>query len=285
MRTVGGITGQSRWLVVPALLPTVVVLAVGLGSTAAQSVGLDPLIGAPRLSLDAYRAVTADSAFADGLKVTLAVAAASTALALAMGFTVAHLVHRSGRAGGALSALATATVPVPHVVGAATVGLLLSDSGLVARVMGASPGTMPPLVAGPTWAAVIVEYAWKESAFVAIVVLAVLARSGKHFDEAAAVLGAGPLQRLLRVSLPAAAPALAVSGTISFAYAVGSYEVPWLLGRSYPEPLSVLAYRLYGDTDLAARPTAMAVSLLTTLVAAIALAVGSAALTRIAGHR
>ncbi len=276
---------RAGWLVLPALVPTVVVLVTGIGSAIAASLGLDPLVGGARLSLDAYRMATANGALGDGLRVTLAVAAISTLLAVLIGFATAVLVQNSLRGGRALAVLATATVPIPHLVGAATVGLLLSDSGLLARVAGAAPGTWPPLVAGPTWAAVIAEYSWKESAFVAVVVLAVLVRDGRGLDEAAAVLGARGRQRVLRVSLPLAAPALIVSGTIAFAYTVGSYEVPWLLGSSYPEPLPVLAFRLFGDTDLAARPSAMAVSVVTVAVAAAALGVGSFILSRVAGRR
>jgi len=60
---------------------------------------------------------------------------------------------------------------------------------------------------------------------------------------------------------------------------VGSYEVAWLLGRTYPEPLPVLAFRLFSSADLAARPEAAAVSVVTGLVAAL-VAVASLLLAR-----
>jgi putative spermidine/putrescine transport system permease protein len=133
--------------------------------------------------------------------------------------------------------------------------------------------------------AVIAEYAWKESAFVTLVVLAAIAAHERELDEAAAVLGAPPWQRLRRVALPLAAPATAAAGGISFAYVLGSYEVAWLLGRTYPEPLPVLAYRLYTDVDLTRRDQAMAVALLTTLIAVAALLASLALLHRTAMAR
>jgi putative spermidine/putrescine transport system permease protein len=74
------------------------------------------------------------------------------------------------------------------------------------------------------------------------------------------------------VTLPLAAPALAASGGIAFTYVLGSYEVPWLLGRTSPEPLPVLAYRLFTDVDLATRPQALAVALLTVALSTVAVA-------------
>lgn len=271
--------------VLPALVLTLAVLTAGLGAALTQSLGLLPLVGDSHLTAQAYADAAAGPALADGLRVSLALAAASTVIALVVGFTTAVLVTRSRLGGRLLGALAASTVPIPHLVGAAAVGLLLADSGLVARVVGAEPGAFPPLVAGPAWVAVVAEYAWKESAFVAIVVLGALAGTERDLDEAAAVLGATPSRRIRWVSLPLAAPALVVAGSISFAYVVGAYEVPWLLGRTYPEPLPVLAFRLFGDTDLTARPQAMAVAVVTVLVATAALVAGAALLARVTRPR
>jgi putative spermidine/putrescine transport system permease protein len=268
-------------LVLPALLVTVAVLGVGLGSAGMQSLGLLGFRDSPAPSVEAYE-VLRTAAVLDGLLVSVSLALASTALALVIGSAAAVLVQRS-RWGGRLTAgLATTTIPVPHLVGAGAVGLLLADAGLLARLTGAEPNSFPALVAGPWWIAVVLEYAWKESAFVAVVVLGALARAERDLDEAAAVLGAGALHRLRRVTLPLAAPALVATGSISFAYVVGSYEVAWLLGRSYPEPLPVLAYRLFTDADLALRPQAMVVALSAVLVAGAGLLIGSLLMRRTA---
>ena len=257
-----------------------VVLGVGLGAAALQSTGLMPLVGQPEATLGTYRALAGDRAVHDGLVVSLGIAGASTAVAVFVGLTIALLVRTCGPGGRLLRAAAALTVPVPHLVGAAAVGLLLSDSGLAARLLGTAPGSFPPLVAGPWWVAVVVEYSWKESAFVALVVLAALAAHERDLDEAAAVLGAAPWQRLRWVALPLAAPATVAAAGITFAYVLGSYEVAWLLGRTSPEPLPWLAYRLYTDIDLTRRDQALAVALFTTLLAVAALLAALAVLRR-----
>jgi putative spermidine/putrescine transport system permease protein len=259
-------------LLTPAVAVVVLVLGVGLGSTAGQSIGVLPVFGDPDLSLNAYRSVAEEPGLWRGLRLSLMIAAASTVIAVTVGVALAIMVHRSRTGGRLVGALATLTVPVPHLVGAAAIGLLLSDSGLVARLVGADPNTFPALVAGPWWVAVVVEFAWKESAFVAIVVLAALAADERELTEAAATLGAAPRQQLRRVTLPLAAPAVVAAGGIAFAYVLGSYEVAWLLGQVYPEPLPVLAYRLSTDIDLTVRTQAMVVALVTSMLAAGSLA-------------
>ncbi len=269
-------------LVLPAVLPVALVLGVALGAAALSSTGLMPVVGPPEATAATWRALAGDRVVLDGLRLSVGLAAASTALAVSGGLALALLVSTSRAGGRVLRAAAAATVPVPHVVAAAAVGLLLADSGLLARVVGAAPGAFPPLVAGPWWAAVVAELAWKESAFVALVVLAALAAHERELDEAAAVLGAGPWQRLRRVALPLAAPATVAAGGIVFAYVLGSYEVAWLLGRTDPEPLAVLAHRLSTDVDLARRDQALAVGLLTTALAASALGACAVLLRRTA---
>ena len=272
---------RSLALIAPAAVPTVLVLGVSLTAVVGQSLGLAPVVGQAGLTGDAYRAAAATEGLGASLLLSLAIATAATLLALVVGLATALAVRATRVGGRILSGIAALTIPVPHLVGAAAVGLLLSDSGLLARVSGGV--AWPQLVAGPWWAAVVLEFGWKESAFVALVVVSVLASYADQLDETAAVLGAGPLSRLRHITLPLAAPALVISGAVSFVYVLGSYDVAWLLGRAYPEPLPVLAYRLFTSTDLSARPEAMAVAVLTVLLCAFVGAGSLAALRRTMG--
>ena len=276
--TVSG-TRRATLVVAAPVLAVLLVVVTGLGATALQSLGLMPLTGAPRLSFAAYTDEHGELLTATGL--SLLIAAGSTALAAVMGMVSAVVAMGSPRARRMLTALVTATVPVPHLVGAASVGLLLADGGLLSRWLGDSPGTWPSLVAGRWPTAVVLEYAWKESAFVALVVAVAMATRVAQYDETAALLGAGRVQRLRHVTLPLATPALVGAGTLSFIYALGSYEVAWLLGRSFPEPLPVLAYRLFTSTDLASRPEAAAVAVVTVLTSLAVGGLGLAALKRV----
>jgi putative spermidine/putrescine transport system permease protein len=239
------------------------VVVGGSGMVTAQSVGLMPLVGHPELSATAYTA-HADELLV-GVGLSLAIAGASTLLACMIGFTAALVMMQGRWCGKLVAAMSTLSIPLPHIVGAAATGLLLADSGLLARALGTA-GHWPDIVGGPWWLAVIFEYAWKESAFVGLVVAGTLATRAVDYEETAALLGAGRLRRMRHVLLPLSLPALTVSGTIAFIYSFGSYEVAWLLGRPYPEPLPVMAVRLYSSVTLTSRPDAAAVAVVTALV-------------------
>ncbi len=138
------VTGDARASVrraaaVPAVLLAVAVVGGGLGAAILQSVGLMPWVGAPALDAAAFRRVAPD--LPSSLLVSLAVASASTVIGAVVGLATALAIVGSSRAVSVLSKL---TIPVPHLIGAASIGLLLSDTA-------SSPGSSAWLrTAGPT---------------------------------------------------------------------------------------------------------------------------------------
>lgn len=276
-------TRVARALLAAALLPVVVVVVGGLGSAVLQSIGLMPLVGPVRFSFDAYVATAPDLASAIGI--SLAIAATSTTIAAVVGSAAALAVVSGGRAGRLVGVAGAVTISIPHLIGAATMGLLLADSGVLPRLLGISADAWPPLVGGPWWVAVIAEYAWKESAFVALVVAGTLLTRVAQFDEPAALLGAGRIARIRMIFLPLAMPSLIVASTIVFVYTLGSYEVAWLLGRTYPEPLAVLAIRLFNDVNLTSRTESAAIAVVTVVAALATVAIASLVLRRAAVWR
>lgn len=262
----------------PAVLIAGFAVIGGIGMSLVQSLGLLPLVGEPRLSLDAYVATGSD--LWRGLGISLGIATASTILSCVIGLTAALVITQGRTSGRVVAALSALTIPVPHLIGAAAVGLLISDAGILPRILGIPGDEWPDFVGGSWWVAVVLEYTWKESAFVALVVAGVLATRVARYDETAALLGASRARRLRHVVIPLATPALIVSAMIIFVYTLGSYEVAWLLGRPYPEPLPVLAFRLFSSISLTARPEAAAVAVVTSLISLAVVAAGMALLRR-----
>ncbi|MGB6021280.1 MAG: ABC transporter [Ornithinimicrobium sp.] len=261
---------------VAGLVSAAVVLAAVL-TLALTATGLMPLVGEPAISLAAWRAVAQD--LLSATRESLVIATASTVLAALVGMSVAVVVAASAPGTRLLTAVAAAPIPIAHIVGAASFALLLSDAGLFNRLSGVETTSWPALVAGPWPVASVAAFAWKESAFVALVVTASLGSSLRSYTEVAALLGAAPWARIRRVVIPLATPALLGASSIVFLFTLGSYEVVWLLGQAFPEPLPVTAYRLFTAVDLQARPQAAAVAL-STIGLALAAAVATVPVLR-----
>ena len=131
-------SGSSHaWLrLTPALVVVIPVLAVALGLGLAQSFGVFPLTGHSRFSLDAYRSLFSGQDLWRSLALTTYVSLTSTALALGLGVTVALVFRRLFSGSRVWAFLLEFNLPVPHLVGALAMILLLGQSGLLARIAG-----------------------------------------------------------------------------------------------------------------------------------------------------
>lgn len=274
---------KTALLLAPALAVIGVLFVGGLFAAGVQSLGYLPAIGQTDLSLEAYRKVLGSDDFLDSLVLTLYVAGASTGISTVLAVLAALALRRSG---GRLSAIVfQLPITVPHLVAAVGIALVVSQTGMGARLAAAlgligSPREFPALLYDKYSIGIILTYVWKETPFIALVVLAALRGVASDLEDVARTLGANAWQRFWHVVFPVISPAVMAASLMVFAFTFGAFEVPFLLGKTYPTTLPVMAYNEYRDIDLSARPAAMAINVL--IAAASALI--AAAYLRLAGN-
>ncbi len=256
-------------LLAPAVGVIGVLFAGGLGVALVQSLGYMPAIGLTEPDLDAYRQVLADENFLDALLLTLYVSGVSTGVSTVLAVLAALALRRSG---GRLSAVVfQLPITIPHLVAAVGIALVVAQTGLGARLAAGlgligEPKDFPALLYDRYSAGIILTYVWKEVPFIALVVLASLRGVALELEEVARTLGAGAWQRFWYVVFPVISPSVVAASLLVFAFTFGAFEVPYLLGKSYPTMLPVMAYDEYREIDLAARPGAMAINVLIALI-------------------
>lgn len=264
-----------RFLPYLLLTPTMLIIGVlflgGVGVGFVQSLGYLPVIGLDRLTLAHYTALLSAREFYISLGVTLYMAVTSTLLATGLALAAAMVLRRTFAGRRWVTTIFQLPLPVPHLVAAAGIVMLLTQSGLAARFLYAAnlldqPGDFPVLVFDRGYIGAILVYTWKEIPFIGLVILAVLRGVGIDYEEAAQTLGATAWQRFRYVLLPLVMPGIVATSIIVFAFLFGSFEIPLLLGVRYPSTLPVTAYRAYVDPDLTQRPEAMAIGVLITLI-------------------
>jgi putative spermidine/putrescine transport system permease protein len=262
-----------RWL---TLLPAMTVIgglfAGGLALLTTQSLGYYAPAGEDAFTLRHYMALVDDDEIYASLWLTLKLAAAATLISAVAGLALALGFREVARRSRAINMMLQIPLAVPHLAMAGALITLIAPSGLLARGAYAlgfiqEPAGFPAMINDRHGAGIVMAYILKEAPFIALMTLALLARLGDEYEQAARVLGASAWQRFRRVTLPLVAPAVVSSSLMVFAFILGAFEIPFILGRPYPAMLSVVAQQRYMDVNLAARP------------GAVALALGSAALT------
>jgi len=257
------------------LLPTLLVLVPLFGGSLLyalfQSLGWQPVIGQTRLNLDAYGAILFGAEYAErftqAVFFSLRVSVLATVLSAILGVAAALAIRNSTFGKKASVFLLQFSLPVPHLVAAAGLLFLLSQSGLLSRAaiffgLIGKPADFPALVRDRAGIGVILAYIWKEAPFIGLAVLASLQGAGTDFVDSARTLGANALQRFRYITLPVIAPSLTASSILVFTYVFGAYEIPGILGVRNPQSLPVLSYALFVSADLRDRSAAMALAVI-----------------------
>ncbi len=276
-------------MLLPALAVVAVLFGGGLLLGVLQALGYLPGAGLTRLSGVHFVRVLSDPDFFLSFGMTLYVSVVSTLLAAGFSIIAALVLDRMAARYRPVHFVFQLPLTVPHLVIAVAVMFMLAPAGLLARTAVAvgliqTPADFPLMVNDRWSIGIIVTYVWKEIPFITLMLLAVLRNAGRDLVDVGRTLKASAWQRFRHITLPTIFPALGAASLIVFAYTFGAFEVPYLLGRTYPMTLPVRAYKHYSDIDLMARPEGIATGLLIALVVAVAV-VTAQALTRAARRR
>lgn len=200
--------------------------------------------------------VTSDTA-RQALVLSISTSLGATLVCVALGLPLAAVLAR--RRARALRAIVLVPLVLPPVVGGAALLFAFGRNGLV-------PTSLPFTTAGATLA----------GAFVGIPFLVLATEAGlrgldRRYEDAAAVLGAGPTTTFLHVTLPQLAPALGAGALLAWARALGEFGATITFAGNLPGETQTLPLAVYvalqSDRDAA---LALSVLLLAVSVAVIA---------------
>ena len=270
-------------LLAPALTVIGVLFFGGLAVGLLRSFNYMPIIGLKDPNLNAYRSLLSSPDLYRSFALTLYIAATSTVIATALAVATALLLRRNFHGRAVASFLVQLNLTIPHLVGAIGIFYLFSQSGSFARLahefaLISKPADFPALIFDPYAIGIIVTYIWKEVPFITVITLTTLQTLGDDHESVARALGATRWQAFRHVVLPQIMPGVLAASATVFAFTFGAYEIPALLGASHPQTLPVMAYRSFTNTDLAARPQAMALALMIAVVSAVMIAAYTCAL-------
>ena len=245
----------------PAVFIIVVFFFGGLFYGVLQSMGYLPSAGMTDIHLTHFINVLSDPDFFESLRLTFYVSGVSTAIAAFFGFIMALMLSRVNSR--FIHFVFQLPLIVPHLVIAVAAIFLLTPTGFISRVLMktgiiASSSDFPLLVNDEWCIGIIFVYIWKEIPFITLMILTALKKGVGELEMVGKTLKANRFQRLRFIIFPIVFPSMAAACLIVFAFTFGAFEVPFLLGRTYPLTLPVLAYKYFSDVDLLSRPEGIA---------------------------
>ncbi len=256
---------KPYFLLLPALIVLIGLFLGGVISALAQSFGYFPLIGLKKFTLNYFYEVWTDPQFLSALKFSIYTSLLSSMLAVIIGVFLAYQLLKLAKDNSFISAIYKLPIIVPYLAAILLIFLLFTQSGILARILYKlsiinDMNEFPRLIFDKYGVGIILTYIWKQIPFVTLVVLTVLKNINSCWEEVASNLGASGWQIFWHIYIPLSMPSIASAFIIIFAFSFGAFEVPYLLGPTFPRTLPVLAFQRYNSLDLSNRPYSMVIA-------------------------
>lgn len=201
------------------------------------------LQGDQGFSLDAYRKLFATPHYLQVIWNSLWLALAVTFFCLLIGYPASFAIARARRGWRSLM-LACLFLPLAAsvIVKAFAWTILLRSTGIVNQTLMFLGVIDQPIRMIFTETALVVGAVNIFLPFMVLPVFSVVAQFDGRLSEAAATLGANPLEAFLKVTLPVTMPGIVAGVALVFSLSVSAYVVPTLLiGERFPTLASTIA--------------------------------------------
>jgi iron(III) transport system permease protein len=221
----------------------------------------DPETG--RITLANYTRVLTHPYYLGALWNTVLVGAGGMVGACLIGVPLAYCVARfrvSGRS--VISTVAVLALVSPPFIGAYSWILIAGNNGWLTRALRGF-GIVMPSIYGTT--GILLVFSLKFFPFVYLMTESALRSINRSYEEAAANLGCGPVERFFAVTLPLVFPAVSSGAILAFVLSIADFGTPAIIGRNF-RTLSTIAYNQY-TAEMGGTPsTAVAISMLMVVI-------------------
>ena len=235
------------WAIAPAGLLFVLFFMLPFGVMAALSVLSGNPVSNPNIAFTwrHYLRLVDSDLYVDALVATLRIGVVTTALALLIGYPLAHLMARMrSRLGHGLLLMAVVAPMLTGIVVRTFAWMtLLADRGAINTTLAWLGFIEKPLPLMYNEFGVVVGLVHIYVPFMVLTLVGVIGRIDPALEEAARNLGAGRLRTFLEVTLPLSLPGILAGSLLVFALAISAYVTPVLLGGSNVLTLPMLIYQ------------------------------------------
>jgi putative spermidine/putrescine transport system permease protein len=195
-------------------------------------------------ALQSYRTFFTDPYMRDTIWKTLGLGLPAALLNVLASVPIAYLMRGKVRGKRTITTLLVVPITLGTVLTAQGLIMYAGPAGWLNKVFTALHITDQPLPLVHNWTGVFLSLVITGFPFAFLLTLSYLSGIDPSLESAAATLGAGPMQRFRRITLPLLAPGLAITFTLSFVLAFSVFPSAQLVGKPTGETrvLSIAAY-------------------------------------------
>lgn len=229
-----GERGQLAWLILPPLLTLIILFLAPISLMAVYGFWAidDNYLIQQTLQLTQYEKIARDPLYMGTLASSAVMALATTIGALVLALPLAYYIVRFVSPRWRVMLVLALIVPgwVSVLIRTYSWNLVIGEAGLMNWLLLSSGLIDEPVRLLFTKASVVIGLIYIYLPYMLVPIYASIERLDNSVLEAAENLGAGPLNRFVRITLPLIAPGIIAGCIITFIPAIGEYVVPNMLG-------------------------------------------------------
>src|SRR5437763_11957450 len=247
MKTKSGRVSPIAWAIAPAALLFVLFFILPFGVMAALSLLSGNPVSNPNVTFTwrHYIRLFDSDLYFDALVATMRIGAITTAIALLIGYPLAHLMARMHS--GVCHALLLMAVIAPLLTGIVVRTFawmtVLGDRGVINVTLQWLGLAQKPWPLMYNEFGVIVGLVHIYVPFMVLTLVGVIGRIDRSLEEAARGLGASRMRTFWEVTLPLSLPGIVAGSLLVFALAISAYVTPVLLGGNSVLTIPMLVYQ------------------------------------------
>ncbi len=240
-----------------------------------QSFGLCKIIGKSSFTLDYYIQTLNSKSFWDSLLFTSKMAIISSTLSLIISIGIIYIIYinmeRKFVQEERFQKIIESPLLVPYLIASYLILILFMQSGTISKILVAlgiinGYSSFPILTNDKKGIGIMIAYIWKTTPFIVMMSIPVLKRVQNKWMALAHIFNVGKTRFFIEVALPLMGPSLLMSFFIILAYIFTAFEVPYMLGVTYPKALAVEAYEIYSRGSLGDRPALMVINMIISFI-------------------
>lgn len=261
--------------IAPAVIFIGVFFLYGFFQGFLQSFGLYRIVGESSFTLEYYMETIKSKSFWDSLLFTSRMAVVSSTVSLLISVGIIYIIYmnmeRKFVKEERFQKIVESPLLVPYLIASYLILILFMQSGTISRLMVAvgvieDYSRFPILTNDRKGVGIMIAYIWKTTPFIVMMAIPVLKRIKSKWDALAHIFNVGKTRFFFEVALPLMGPSLLMSFFIILAYIFTAFEVPYMLGVTYPKALAVGAYEIYSRGSLGDRPSLMVINMIISFI-------------------
>ncbi|MBU3195722.1 ABC transporter permease subunit [Clostridium algidicarnis] len=259
-------------LVLPSFILIAALMVGGIFQGIFQSIFILNDNGSKGISFSVYKKLFKSEVFWESFIATIKISTISTIISAILGTLIILLLfllisEKKKKQSILLWRLFQIPMLFSYLTCAYTMFLFLTQSGWVSILcynLGfiSDMSEFPILVNDKNSIGIIIAYVWKTTPFIVLMLYPALLKVQDNWIQVAKIFGANIFKTFSEIVLPMLIAPLRTSAFIVFTFIFSAFEVPYLLGVTYPKILGVYSYELYMNGDFSERPLALGINII-----------------------